>query len=467
MKKKDNWLERLMLKRMPFWILCFVILMFMLGTISFGWLVQHAALAHQSRFGRLPYLAMSIAKIPSNLNTIYERGFFAPRPLIDRFPTLSGFRGEGVEGERYFLLTRYDGDLSEGIVELIDLRNFEVLHTWNPDIDDLNDRIVNSEEFPQIHRDGNNARTILVHPALTSDGGLVFKTNDSPLRKIDICSNLIWQNDDDVFHHSTEIDMDGNIWVPASLYPSNISDKVGKTVRIGSNFIDDAITKVSPDGDILFQKSVAEIFIENDMEYLLFSSGDDVFVKDPVHLNEIQPVNKDGTFWKKGDVFLSLAHQSMIILYRPESNRIIWVETGKTFKQHDVNILDDHRITIFNNNSKFFYNGRRVDRHNEIMVYDFKTDTYSSYLKKSMIREDVRTLSEGRGRVLPNGDLLVQETDFGRKLYFNTDGSVRFTYVNRAENGTVNHVGWSRILYTPEDIKNVRYFLENRRDCDE
>ena len=45
------------------------------------------------------------------------------------------------------LLSRYDGDLREGIVELIDLKKFSVLHTWNPDIDAFNRSIKKIDEF--------------------------------------------------------------------------------------------------------------------------------------------------------------------------------------------------------------------------------------------------------------------------------------------------------------------------------
>ena len=34
--------------------------------------------------------------------------------------------------------------------------------------------------------------------------------------------------------------------------------------------------------------------------------------------------------------------------------------------------------------------------------------------------------------------------------------------VNRANNGNVYKVGWSRILYSRDDILNVRNFLESR-----
>ena len=192
-----------------------------------------------------------------------------------------------------------------------------------------------------------------------------------------------------------------------------------------------------------------------------------LFEIDPIHLNDIQPVNYDSQYWKKGDVFLSLRHQSMVLLYRPSTNQIIWKKTGPFFHQHDIDILDNHRISIFNNNSKNFVDGGVVDGHNEVIIYDFKTNEYSSYLKDSLIENDVRTITEGRSQILPNGDLIIEESNFARTLYFNTDGSLRWSHVNRAEDGSVYIVGWSRILYTQKDIQNVNNFLDIKGICNE
>ena len=124
-------------------------------------------------------------------------------------------------------------------------------------------------------------------------------------------------------------------------------EKVGRGIPEGKGYAEDAIVKLSPDGEILFQKSVSQIFIDNGLEYLLFSIGDEGFKRDPIHLNDIQPVDFNSQFWKKGDLFLSLRHQSMILLYRPSSNKIIWKGTGPFFHQHDVNILNDHQMWSF------------------------------------------------------------------------------------------------------------------------
>ena len=63
--------------------------------------------------------------------------------------------------------------------------------------------------------------------------------------------------------------------------------------------------------------------------------------------------------------------------------------------------------------------------------------------------------------------MFVEETNYGRTLYFNADGSLRWTHVNRADNGSVYIIGWSRTLYTQDDIENINNFLTNKGTCDE
>ena len=452
-----------MFKKIEIWVLYLVILFSILFAVGFGVLVRQE-LVGSIKAGWISKTALTLAEIPVNIRELLQGGVLV---VEDRFPNLDGFDGTPNTEEAYLLLSRYDGDLQEGVVELVDLTNFEVLHTWNPDIDAFNNLVEQVDEFKFLERDNNNQREILTNPKLVHDGGLLFQ-NFSPLREINACSNLIFQNTHNRFHHSIETDTNRNIWVPSSLNPQSLPvEKVGRNMIRAIGFEDAAIVKLSPDGKILFEKAVSQIFIDNGLEYLLFSVGDQRFDIDPIHLNDIQPVDFDGEYWKKGDVFLSLRHQSMVLLYRPSSNEIIWKGTGLFFHQHDVDILDNHRISIFNNNSKDFVQGDVVDGHNEVIIYDFKTDEYSSYLKDSLVNNDVRTITEGRSQILPNGDLFIEETNYARTLYFNADGSLRWSHVNRAENENVYLVGWSRILYTQEDIQTVNNFLNNKGTCNE
>ena len=449
-----------MFKKIEIWILYLVILLGIPLTIIFGTVVRYEK-SLVKRFERITKTALFLSEIPSNLQSI----FFSNQLRVQgRFPAINGFNGIPNSKESYLLQSKYDGDLREGIVELIDLRNFEVLHTWNPNINEFNRLVKKVNEFKYLRRDGNDSRALLRHPILLEDGGLVF--NNMALRKINACSNLLFQNEKYVFHHSLESDLEGNIWVPSLIYPQSLPiEKVGRETREEGGYSDDGIVKLSSNGKILYEKSVSQILIDNGLEYLLFSVGDSNFALDPIHLNDIQPVNFDGDYWKKGDVFLSLRNQSMVLLYRPSTNKIIWKGTGPFFHQHDINILNNHSISVFNNNSKNFADDYVVDGHNEVIIYNFKTKQYSKYLNESLIKNDVRTPTQGRSSILPNGDLFIEETNFARTLYFNADGSLRWVHVNRAKNDYLYHLGWSRILSNDREIELVNKFLKSNKKC--
>jgi len=388
---------------------------------------------------------------------------FPNRVTEPRFEGQFGFVGDFNKKEKYLLLSSFDGDLKQAIVELINLQSFDVMHRWNPDIDSFFEKVdkVEGGEWENLMRDRNDGRSRFIHPLLEEDGSLLFQ-NGTPLIKIDENSELEWMKDDEVYHHSIEEDSDGNFWICVSYFPYKIDSMyVGKEF---GNYLDDGIRKLSPNGDILFDKSVSELFIENDMEYLLFSVGDMEFTVDPIHLNDIEPVEKNTEHWKKGDVFLSLRHQSMILLYRPETNEIIWKSSGAFYHQHDVDILDDSRISIFNNNSKEIFSGSSIDGYNQVVIYNFETDKYSHYLDEPLKKEEVRSRTAGRSQILPNGDLFIEETNYGRTLYFNSDGSLRWTHINRANDGHIYTVGWSRILYSEHDIGKIHRFLKNKNE---
>ena len=71
-------------------------------------------------------------------------------------------------------------------------------------------------------------------------------------------------------------------------------------------------------GKILFNKSVTEILIENNLiDQNIFNQN-----LDPIHLNDIEPAFNDTEYWKQGDVFLSPRHKSAIIHYRHSTIKV-------------------------------------------------------------------------------------------------------------------------------------------------
>ncbi len=315
--------------------------------------------------------------------------------------------------------------------------------------------------LPQIHWQG------LCHLPnrlnLAEDGGLFIH---APFTKLDHCSGIDYINQEDFYHHSLNFDADGNVWVPSHMYPSSLNERmVGKDDK---GFYDDAINQISPEGKILYQKSVPQLLIENDLKGLVFLSGNTDFGDDPIHLNDIQPALETTEHWNKGDLFISLRSLSMVILYRPSENKVIWKSDGHLSGQHDVDIIDDSRISIFNNNMIRGVDEFYVDGINEIVVYDFATDEYEVYLNESLKENDVRTISEGLNQILDNGDLFVEETNYARSLYFNANGSLRWEFYNRADDGNMYRTNWSRLLFSEPDVKHINSLLDtvlNDKDC--
>lgn len=439
--------------RVPIWSILLFCPIILIVLIMYGALVRYEVLSEKNRFPVISKTAVFLSELPSNIKNIFQNDLEA---IEQRFQSLSGFQGQPMMDEAYLLLSKYDGNRNQSIVELIDLKSFEVLKEWSPDFKQLNQAVDTSipefENYLEVH---NPLRHQIMHPLLTEDGGLIFHGNFTPLFKVDKNSQLVWHNQKDAFHHSLEFDHEGNIWTGSEMFPFQVNSQyVGSSL---GSFRDGAITKVSIDGEILFHKSISNIFIENNMGYLIFPILG-FRTNDPLHLNDIEPVLSDGPYWKSGDVFLSLWGPSMVILYRPSTNQIISTIKGQMVGQHDVDILDDHRISIFNNNLNLFNNGD-VDDHNEILIYDFKTNSYSKYLNSALKENDVRTKTEGRSEILENGDLFFEEQNSGRLLYFNKDSSLQWQFINRANNGNLYVVKWSRILYKKDDISKVKNLI--------
>jgi outer membrane protein assembly factor BamB len=289
------------------------------------------------------------------------------------------------------------------------------------------------------------------HPYAFDDGSLVFHGMDSPLVKIDACARPVWTVDGE-FHHSIERDAGGDFWTVETIRPPSIP-------FVDRDFDDDAIAKVSADGKVLFRKSAAQILIDSNLQHVVYSH--DEYDRDPIHLNDVQPVPADGPYWKAGDLFLSFRNPSMVALYRPSTNVILWSKQGPWLMQHDIDIINDHEIAVFNNNTVAAPSGGRTIGSNNIVIYDFATDKTREPFAVGFKKLHIHTETNGLFRFLPDGSVMVEEHDYGRLLAMDADGDVRWSFANRAtKDGRVYHLGWSRAM-TGERAAALKSSLAN------
>ena len=251
-----------MLKKIDTYRLILFIVLYILSLIIFGSLLRHHYLAGKSqdiKFSFLKKVIVFIAEIPSNIKFI-------------------------------LLNEKIDGDLGRSIVEIRDLNTFEVLHSYLPDVEKIYKKIDHTnEEFNSLKKFLGINRFYIMHPLITSKGELIFHSS-SPLIKIDFKSNIMWVNSEDNFHHSNNLDEEGNIYVPSFKRP--ISKIVNKYVDNSLNemgitdiFTDDTINILNQNGEIFFSKSVSEILIEHGYVNKIFSQ--DKYKSDPIIVSQI------------------------------------------------------------------------------------------------------------------------------------------------------------------------------------
>ncbi|RZW15118.1 MAG: hypothetical protein EX260_10400 [Desulfobulbaceae bacterium] len=123
-----------------------------------------------------------------------------------------------------------------------------------------------------------------------------------------------------------------------------------------------------------------------------------------------------------------------------------------------MNLLPDGRYSIFGNDMVRGYNKTGnvlVEKGvSDIYIYDPATDTVTQPYSAVMRAEKIGSLSQGRSRVLANGDVYIEQTDSARLLRI-SDKEVRWEYVNAVSENTVGALHWSRYL-TDKEV-NLRW----------
>jgi len=451
-------LENLMFKKFFTYPVFVVLFLSFIGLMLFGSLLRHHYLGGE-RVQSLQKIAVLISETPMNVRnmikyrTLNFNNLNKLQPLI-KHKDKKRFE-QFIENKRNALLVlpRYEHSLSRSVVDIVDLNNFEVIHTYKHDIDEMLNQVTNTKEFPRIKIDASPIRFQYTRPLLLEDGSLIGIYG--PSYKIDFCSNLQWINDEEIFHHSQMLDHDGNIWVSGKMNPKS---KYVKKYSI-ENFIDDSIIKMNTDGKILFNKSVTEILIENDIvsnNFALTTSLSGKF--DPIHLNDIEPAFTDTEYWQQGDIFLSIREQSAIIHYRPSTNKIINYITGPFARQHDVDIVSNKEISIFNNNN-FFVN----NEHSEVVIYNFETKTFRKLFNDQLQKENFKTITGGLSAIFKDGSLMVEEQNHGRIILFNSKGNKEWEFVNKDKNGDIGLVNWSRVIEDKIFIEKYKSLVKNKK----
>lgn len=439
-----------------YYIGLFLVTILVVILIFFGALLrQHYLQVNNEKFILIKKIAVLFAEIPYNAKRIIKHRNleFDAAPKLYKHKKKERFiRYIKKDRDALIVLPRYDHSIGRAFVEIIDLNNFEVIHTYKVNSSKLNNLVTNTDLYPRLKIHDKPSRFEYGNPLILNDGSMISFSR-GPAFKIDICSNIKWINDNERFHHSLNFDHNGDIWVPGRLKPH--SEYVKRLNLI--IFADDSIIKMDQNGKILLNKSVIEILIENkifdDNHYKKFRNSGD-----PIHLNDIEPVLFDSEYFKKGDIFLSIRDQSAIMHYRPETNKIINYIKGPFAMNHDVDIISNKEISIFNNNNFVIDN-----EFSNVLIYNFETKKFKKLFDINLKKDNFKTETNGQSEILDDFSLIVNENNHGRIILYNSFGKKEWEFVNKDINDDIGYTGWIRIIEDKSFIKKFKLLIKNKK----
>ncbi len=298
-------------------------------------------------------------------------------------------------------------------------------------------------ESPHLADQPHDWDTQLHGAMLLPDGDVVFTFQYAGLVRMDRCGRVKWALPRQT-HHLFALDGDGNFWVPGRIQRE---EAIERYPDIPVPFQEEYVLEVSPDGRVLREISILGTLFDSKAEGLLFPSGTHEpglvvpFSGDFTHLNDVEVLSPELApefpMFEPGDLLLSLRNLDLLMVVRPSTGRIVWSRTGPYLRQHDPDFLPSGRIAVFDNR-RDDHDGR-VRGGSRILSLEPSTGRIETQYGAGA-GQFFYTNTMGEKQQLPNGDLLISESNRGRAFEVDAQGTVVWSYVNRWKDGSVGQI---------------------------
>lgn len=322
---------------------------------------------------------------------------------------IGSFQDNDAVPDNLFLLHyRYLGGFN-GEVVLQNVKDGNVVHQWSIDLRLLLADLRRIKTRLKLHQQANNLASDFTgvipsdptaveirSPVMSGDMELFFHCGIlSYTYGLDANSRILWKNEE-LAHHSLEIDQRNNLWTCGL--------DLGCDLANANDYREDAVLCIGPDGKTDLLKGLTSILKESDAFADLANSRvpeENAGYKDPYHLNDVQPVFNSSSHWDKGDVFLSVRNLNAVILCDRDTLRVKWYRNTGWLMQHDVTVLDDDHIAVFNNNRGVLLDN--VNPYSNIVVENLTEGTTRVTCDKVF-----KSSYEGRQTHIGDGRVIVE-----------------------------------------------------------
>lgn len=376
---------------------------------------------------------------PRNLSELISKDNLASRSDVYIKSDPSFKPVNKLKSDLFLLGGNWQEDKQEWAVELRNLKSNQLIKSWQ-----IKEEHYNAEKSPRLYPNAE-----VGNPILLMDSSLIVgQIGSFNLFKINKHSQVIWANHDYYIHHAMNLDKQGNVWICAR---KEKAQALLGNHKYSAPYMDDLLVLINQkDGSVLFEKSVIELLKENDLSSFAFGMNGTIngvaSKYDPIHLNDIEPVFQTGVYQKKGDVWLSLRNSSTILLYRPTENKVVKVINGNLIHQHDVDVINDSTISVFNNNAitcieENLNPKARVDSlpTSEVVFIDLRTERF-----KSVAVKNIYTATEGLCEQIDNDYWFVEEQNAG-KIHVYQLGDLVYSSYYQLEGEYAELPHWSRV----------------------
>lgn len=276
------------------------------------------------------------------------------------------------------------------------------------------------------------------------DGSIVANFEHLSTFRMNVCGEVVWKHDN-LGHHSVHYDGADSVWVSAEDY---LDENPVGVPNHEAPFRSWTLQQIALDGEILRTIPVVDVLYANGLDGLMYGSNLEnarVTVSgDTLHLNDVESFPPDMTpgYFGPGDLAISLRNNHTVMVFDSETLEAKFVSTGEVLRQHDIDFLDGDTVSVFDNRhppAKFRERGSRV------VEFDGETGDLRVALDGKLGGETEHFFTHVMGvhERLPNGNILVVESDGGRLLEFTAQGELVWRYSNR---------------WAADETKNLRIF---------
>jgi hypothetical protein len=244
---------------------------------------------------------------------------------------------------------------------------------------------------------------------------------------------VIWRYSECV-HHDFNVDETGKIYAIAH----NIEHKgVDAAPHLRTPYLRDYIAVLSPEGKELKCVSIFDAFAKSDFRSYLDSIPSSA-KGDHTHANGISVVSeafaKKHGFCSTGNVLISIRNPSLLAIVNLDREEVVWAAHGIWQRQHDPDILENGNIMVFDNLGNLGAGGRsRVLEWNP--VNGAVAWRYCGNKEKPF-----ESSTRGCQQLLPNGNVLITESNAGRLLEVTHDDQIVWEFCSPDRSGDNNEL---------------------------